>query len=118
MAEIRVDNDNNKNRSIWPWILGALLLIGLIWGVSALTDDNEMQEANQVETIDDREVRPVEQEPVSNEQYENDAMMEDETMRNDRMQDNTNMQEDGTMMEDETMNNERVRDDALIEDNQ
>ncbi|WP_224994442.1 hypothetical protein [Cesiribacter sp. SM1] len=84
----------------------------MIWGVSALTDDNEMQEAERVETVDDREVRPIEQERVRNDQYENDRMMENETMRND----NT-MENDG-LIEDETMRNDRVRDDALIEDNQ
>ncbi len=48
MAEIIVEPDNrdpNKDKrsspSIWPWILGALLLFGLIWAVIALTGDDE-----------------------------------------------------------------------------
>ncbi|MBW3546428.1 MAG: hypothetical protein KY428_12675 [Bacteroidetes bacterium] len=41
MAEILVEpNNNNRRRSpIWPWILGAILLLGLIWFAVDRDDD-------------------------------------------------------------------------------
>lgn len=43
MAEILVEpNNNNKRRSpIWPWILGAVLILGLIWFAVDRDDDPE-----------------------------------------------------------------------------
>lgn len=65
MAEILVEPDNrdpNKNKpSIWPWILGALLLIGLVWVLVGSDDDDEVE---QVATT-----TAVEREPASNNTY-------------------------------------------------
>lgn len=124
MAEIRVDdNRNNNNRSIWPWILGALLLIGLIWGVSALTgDDNDRtREANRTETAApyDGETQPIEQERVRDDRYNEDGTLQDDRMRNDQMMEDNRMNDgtmqDGTMQDDTTMRNAPIRDEAVIE---
>jgi hypothetical protein len=118
MAEIRVDNNrNNNNRSIWPWILGALLLIGLIWGVSALTgnDNDRTREANRVETTTpyDGEARPIEEERVRDDRYNENRTLEENRMRNDQMLEEDRMN-DGTM-DDNTMHNEPVRDEVEID---
>ncbi|EMR01923.1 hypothetical protein [Cesiribacter andamanensis] len=54
MAEIRVDRKDENRNPIWPWILGALVLIGLIWGVSELLDrdDDDDRMATRTETTD------------------------------------------------------------------
>jgi hypothetical protein len=54
MAEIRVDNKEGNKSPIWPWILGALLLIGLIWGVSELLsrDDDDTRMTRTEERTD------------------------------------------------------------------
>ncbi|EMR01886.1 hypothetical protein [Cesiribacter andamanensis] len=119
MAEIRVeDKRNNNNRSIWPWILGALLLIGLIWGVSALTsdDDDRVREANRIETTtpNDGEMRPVDREPVRNDEFNNDRTLENDEMRNDQMMEDNRMRND-ELLEDDDMRNDRVRDEAVID---
>lgn len=67
MAEIRVEE--KKNRPIWPWIIGALLLIGLIWAVAELFDNEEPR----------REVAAVEQ-PV-----EDRTRIEEERVANNQM---------------------------------
>lgn len=68
MAEIRVEKRDNK--PIWPWIIGALLLIGLIWAAVELFDSDEPE----------REVAAVEQ-PV----VEDTPMMEEERVANNAM---------------------------------
>lgn len=53
MAEIIVEPDkkNNNNNPIWPWILGLLLLVGVIWAaVELLGDDEPEREMAAVET--------------------------------------------------------------------
>lgn len=65
MAEILVEPDNRdpkkNNSSIWPWILGALLLFGLIWVIVEVTDDDDAERVATT-TVMDRE-------PVTNETY-------------------------------------------------
>ncbi|WP_224995648.1 hypothetical protein [Cesiribacter sp. SM1] len=68
MAEIRVEKKDNK--PIWPWIIGALLLIGLIWAVAELFDSEEPE----------REVAAVEQ-PV----VEDRTVIEEERVANNQM---------------------------------
>lgn len=59
MAEIRVEPKHNKT-PIWPWIIGLLLLVGLIWIVAETFDGEEAPEVAAVET-------PIlEEEPVAN----------------------------------------------------
>lgn len=61
MAEIKVDKRDNKP-SIWPWILGALLLVGLVWGAVELleTDEPELAAAEEPMLIE---------EPVANTEF-------------------------------------------------
>jgi hypothetical protein len=58
MAEINVERRDPNRTPIWPWILGALLLIGLVWAVVALLDrtddDNRMTTTTRTETTSDR----------------------------------------------------------------
>jgi hypothetical protein len=56
MAEIRVDNKEGNKSPIWPWILGALVLIGLIWGVSELLSRDDDRPLTRTETATDRGV--------------------------------------------------------------
>ena len=54
MAEIRVEP--KRKAPIWPWIIGILILLGLIWLlVEAFDDDPEYQEQRQ-EQLEDAEV--------------------------------------------------------------
>lgn len=88
MAQIRVEPKGNNNRSIWPWILGALLLIGLIWGITRYTsDDDRSIEANTERTIiDNGEARPAAPERVRNESYEDNGTLDNTNeMRDDRV---------------------------------
>lgn len=70
MAEILVEPDNrdpnrNNKPSIWPWILGALLLIGLVWAVVALTGDDDRDRVATTTAVD--------RENVTDETYRNDT---------------------------------------------
>jgi hypothetical protein len=106
MAEIRVEPKNNNNRSIWPWIIGALLLIGLVWGISRYTgDDNQDREATRTENtmMDNGEARPVEPERVRNDRFEEDRFENDRSMENDRM-----MQEENS-----ELRNDRIEADSV-----
>jgi len=38
MAEIRVEK--KKTTNIWPWIIGLVLVVLVLWGVMAMTDRN------------------------------------------------------------------------------
>lgn len=52
MAEIKVEKKDKA--PIWPWIIGILVLLGLIWLlISAFSDDNDEYE---LEEIDPQEV--------------------------------------------------------------
>lgn len=42
MAEIHIEK---KSRPIWPWILGILLVVGLVWVVMELTDKDKQEMA-------------------------------------------------------------------------
>lgn len=41
MAEINIER---KERSIWPWIIGAVLVLLLVWGLTGLFDSDEASE--------------------------------------------------------------------------
>lgn len=45
MAEIRVEK---KNRPVWPWILGVLLLAAIVW---IIADDNDTEPREQIGTV-------------------------------------------------------------------
>ena len=48
MAEIKVEKKNKA--PIWPWIIGILVLLGLIWLlVEAFSDDTEEYELEEIE---------------------------------------------------------------------
>ncbi|UZO79803.1 hypothetical protein NBT05_12675 [Aquimarina sp. ERC-38] len=49
MAEIRIE----KKRTLWPWLLGALIVAGLIYFIVLLTNtsSNEVSELSEIETI-------------------------------------------------------------------
>ena len=52
MAEIKIE----KKKSIWPWILGILLLAAIIYIVVVMMDeDNELVETDETETVVDNE---------------------------------------------------------------
>lgn len=52
MAEIKVEKKNKA--PVWPWIIGILILLGLIWLlINAFGDENEEYE---LEEIDPQEV--------------------------------------------------------------
>lgn len=54
MAEIRVEP--KKKTPIWPWIIGILILLGLIWLlVEAFSDDNEYEDIRE-EQLEEAEV--------------------------------------------------------------
>lgn len=40
MADINIEKKSSK-KPVWPWILGALLLIGVIWAIAEMGDDEE-----------------------------------------------------------------------------
>ena len=85
MAEIRVEHKKNKP-SFWPWILGALLLIGLIWGISEFVgDDDREMEATETEQIilDNGEARPTSPERVTNEEYQDEGVLDEEQKNNE-----------------------------------
>lgn len=50
MAEIKVEK---KNRPVWPWILGILLLAAIIW---IIADDGDREPVEQVGTVYDESV--------------------------------------------------------------
>lgn len=57
MADINIEKKEN-NKPVWPWILGALLLIGAIWAIAEMGDSEpEREEVAVVE-------QPYEEEPV------------------------------------------------------
>lgn len=60
MAEINIEKKNNK-KSIWPWIVGLLLLVGIIWVIAEVADSPDEEVAEQ-ETI----VAPVEDQDETN----------------------------------------------------
>lgn len=112
MAEIRVEPKNNNNRSIWPWIIGALLLVGLVWGISRYTgDDDREREANRIEntTMDNGEARPVEPERVRNDRFEDERFEEDRSMEGDRMENDRMMQEENSDLRNDRMEMDSVR---------
>lgn len=69
MADIRVEK--KKNKPVWPWILGALLLVGIIWAVAEMGDETEDAVAVVEQPIEDQEIT---REPQSNVYTENEAV--------------------------------------------
>jgi hypothetical protein len=70
MAEIIVEPDNrdpkrNDKSSIWPWILGALLLFGLIWVIVEVTGDDEPERVATTTAVD--------RQPVTDNTYRDDT---------------------------------------------
>lgn len=56
MAEINVERKTNK-KPVWPWLLGLLILIGVIWAIAASTNDPErveMAEEEQFPVLSER----------------------------------------------------------------
>jgi hypothetical protein len=49
MAEIKIER--KAQRSLWPWIIGILLLLGLIVLLSLAFDDDRKQGAEDVEPL-------------------------------------------------------------------
>lgn len=48
MAEIKVEKKNKA--PIWPWVIGILVLLGLIWLlIDAFSDDTEEYELEEIE---------------------------------------------------------------------
>ncbi len=114
MAEIRVEPKGNNNRSIWPWILGALLLIGLVWAATALLDDDDREiEANRTEQpmMNNGEALPAEPERVTNDRFEDDRALEDNTPMRDNQMEDDRMLEEGNHMR-----NDRILGDTVIND--
>lgn len=57
MAEINIEKKNNK-KSIWPWIVGLLVLVGIIWVIAEVAESPEDEVAEQetvVAPIDDQD---------------------------------------------------------------
>lgn len=70
MAEINIEKKKNK-RPIWPWIVGLLLLGGIIWAIAEI--DTEREEVAAVE-------EPYTEEPIVTEPQAN--VIEEETPEN------------------------------------
>lgn len=49
MADINIEKDKNNNSSkVWLWVIGLLVLAGIIWWIAAGTDDAEVYEEAEV----------------------------------------------------------------------
>lgn len=72
MSEIRVEE--KKNRSIWPWIIGLLALVAVVWAIAEIGDEDDYE--NEVAATE--EYMDTERQEVSNEieVYENEAVEE------------------------------------------
>lgn len=65
MAEIKVERKNNQ-QPIWPWIVGVLLLLLVVWGlVEFFEADEEPQVATVTEVTDDEQVGTTERQDVA-----------------------------------------------------
>ena len=49
MAEINIEK--KKKGSIWPWIIGLLVIVGIIWVASEVIDDPDNEVAEQQNTV-------------------------------------------------------------------
>lgn len=65
MADINIEKKKN-NTPIWPWILGALVLIGIIWAIAEMGGDDQEREQVAVAEEQYREDDPIVREPQSN----------------------------------------------------
>lgn len=64
MADINIEKKKN-NTPIWPWILGALVLIGVIWAIAEMGGDDQEREQVAVAEEQYRE-DPIVREPQAN----------------------------------------------------
>lgn len=69
MADINIEK--KKNKPVWPWILGALLLVGIIWAIAGSGDEEEREVAVVEQPMEDQELA---REPQSN-VYANEGAM-------------------------------------------
>ena len=50
MADINIEKDKSKfggdGSKIWLWVIGALILAGIIWWILAANDEPEVEEAD------------------------------------------------------------------------
>lgn len=69
MANINIEKKKHSNKPVWPWILGALLLIGAIWAIAEMTGEPEREEM----AVAEEQYRedPIVREPQSNRMAEN-----------------------------------------------
>lgn len=44
MADINIEKKKKSNTPIWPWILGLLLLVGVIWAIVEMTGEPEREQ--------------------------------------------------------------------------
>lgn len=69
MADINIEKKDKNNTPIWPWILGALVLIGVIWAIAEMGgDDNQDREQVAVaeeQYRDDNIVREPQSNPIA-----------------------------------------------------
>ena len=71
MAEI--DIEKKKNKPVWPWILAALVLIGIIWAIAEIDTSPETEEIAVAEETYVEE--PVEREPQANQIAANEGFV-------------------------------------------
>lgn len=50
MAEIKIEKRNNN---FWPWILGLLLVIAVIWFVTSSSDKDDLERKNNPQTTEE-----------------------------------------------------------------
>lgn len=74
MADINIERKSNK-KPIWPWILGLLLLIGVIW-VLAEVMDNEPEREEMALAEERYEEEPLATDPQANPVEENNPQAE------------------------------------------
>ncbi len=65
MADIKIEKKKNNNTPIWPWILGLLLVAGIIWAIASMDSDPEPA-SNEVAVVEEPYNEPVVTEPQSN----------------------------------------------------
>lgn len=64
MAEIKIQE---KKSSIWPWVIGLIVLLLLIWGATELMEDDRAEAYTPPAAVIDPATDPVERTPVADE---------------------------------------------------
>lgn len=49
MADIDIEKKNKNNKSVWLWIIGILIVAGIVWWIAAANDEPEVEEATVIE---------------------------------------------------------------------